>query len=155
MNNITEKILKVLQESGISFEELEHEGGETCDLSSRFRGLDKKFGGKTILFKAKDEYYLFTLSAAKEIDNNKVRKIVKSAKLRFASNDELMDLCGVIKGALPPLGKLLYPYKHFCDESIVENDKIAFNAGVLTKSIILKTEDYLRIVNPEICQCSK
>ena len=39
------------------------------------------------------------------ITKDKIRKILKSQRLRFATKEELLDLAGVVKGALPPFGR--------------------------------------------------
>jgi len=44
--------------------------------------------------------------------------------------------------ALPPFGRYFYPYDLSLDEPVLKNENIAFNAIVLTKFFILKTEDY-------------
>ena len=67
-----------------------------------------------------------------------------------------MEEVGVSKGALPPFGRDILPYDLYLDESILENEYIAFNAAFLTQSFILKVSDYLTIVTPEkICSFSK
>lgn len=153
--DITAKILSILNQNKINFDEIHHGMAQTCEESARQRGADITIGGKTILFKDKRDFRLFTLSAAREVDSTKVRKILKSQRLRFATSEELMELCFVEKGALPPLGKQLYPFEHYLDKSILENEKIAFNAGILTKSIIMSVEDYIKLTNPIICEFSK
>jgi aspartate-semialdehyde dehydrogenase len=67
----------------------------------------------SILFKAKDGFYIFTIRANFEISSNKVRKILGSNKLRFASHEELEKVCFVVKGALPPLAGPLYNITHY------------------------------------------
>lgn len=155
MKNLTERLRELLQENNISFEERDHPAGSTCETAANARGEELKIGGKTLLFKDKRGFHLFVLSAAKQADNNKIRKILKSQKLRFATKEELLELVGVEKGALPPFGRDLLPYDLYLDKSILENEKIAFNAGILTKSFILKVKDYLEVVDPIICQFSK
>lgn len=156
MKNLTERLRELLQEKNIPFEERDHPAGSTCETAANARGEELKIGGKTLLFKdKKGEFHLFVLSAAKSADNNKIRKILKSQKLRFATEEELHELVGVEKGALPPFGRDLLPFDLYLDKSILENEKIAFNAGVLTKSFILKVKDYLEVVDPIICQFSK
>ncbi|WP_091983402.1 YbaK/EbsC family protein [Pseudoalteromonas denitrificans] len=144
--SITEKLRLLLQEKHIEYKEIDHEAAQTCEISAKARGEDIKIGGKTLLFKDKKGFHLFVLSAEKQVDSNKVRQILKSQKLRFATEQELQDLCYVQKGALPPFGKPIYPYDLYLDESILYNEKIAFNAGILTKSFILNTQDYLTLV---------
>ncbi|RLA65271.1 MAG: hypothetical protein DRQ88_03020 [Epsilonproteobacteria bacterium] len=155
MINLTKKLRDLIQGHNIEFKELEHGPGQTCESAAAERGEELKIGGKTLLLKDKRGFNLFVLSAAKKADNNKIRKILKSQKLRFATKEELMELIGVEKGALPPFGRDLLPFDLYLDKSILDNDKIAFNAGVLTTSFILKVEDYLKLVDPIICQFSK
>jgi prolyl-tRNA editing enzyme YbaK/EbsC (Cys-tRNA(Pro) deacylase) len=38
----------------------------------------------------------------------------------------------------------------FVDPSILDNERIAFNAGSLTDSIIMSVDDYLRIARPTV-----
>jgi Ala-tRNA(Pro) deacylase len=149
------KIINILEDNKINYEFIEHDAAITCELSAHARGEPVGIGGKSILFKDKKDFRIFTLSAAKEIDSNKVRKILGSQRLRFARNEELSELCGVTKGALPPIVKGIYPFDHYLDKSILNNTKIAFNAGVLDKSIIMLVEDYLKLIDAKVCEFSK
>lgn len=153
--DLAQKIKDYLSQNAVTFRELDHEPAYTCEDSAKFRGEDLAIGGKTLLFKDKKSFKLFVISASLQVDSNKVRKILSSSKLRFASAEELMDLCGVVKGALPPFGRPIQDFDLYIDESIKENDYIAFNAGLLTKSIIFKTSDYLKLVDATFCKFSK
>ncbi len=152
---LTEKIKRLLVENSISFKEVDHEPSPDCITSAQNRNEDLKIGGKSLLLKAKDGFKIFVLSAAKEADSKKIRSILNSQKLRFATKDELLDLAGVVKGALPPFGPPVLPFDLYLDRSILQNEKIAFNAGILTKSFIISVKDYLRLVKPQICDFSK
>jgi Ala-tRNA(Pro) deacylase len=154
MNEVTEKLRHYLHEHGIPYEEVDHPPAENCLASATARGEDLSIGGKTILFKNKKGFHLFVLSAAKKIDNNRVRKILKSQKVRFASKEELYKQAGVVKGALPPFGRDFLPFDLYLDQSILDNDRIAFNAGVLTKSFIIKVKDYLSLGHPIVTSFS-
>ena len=113
---ITERIRHILESNQIDFKEIDHLETRTCEESAEARGEELKYGGKTILFKDKSDYRLFVISAALQIDNNKVRKILGSQKLRFATHEELMNLAGVESGALPPFGRDILPYDLYLDE---------------------------------------
>jgi Ala-tRNA(Pro) deacylase len=152
---LTEKIKTLLLEHSISFKEVDHEPSPDCITSAQNRNEDLKIGGKSLLLKSRDEFKIFVLSAAKEADSKKIRAILKSQKLRFATKEELLELAGVVKGALPPFGRPVQPFDLYLDRSILQNEKIAFNAGVLTKSFIISVEDYLKLVKPFICDFSK
>ncbi|HVP11160.1 MAG TPA: hypothetical protein VMV94_08255 [Phycisphaerae bacterium] len=43
----------------------------------------------------------------------------------------------------------------FVDSSILENERIAFNAGSLTNSIIMNVQDYLHVAHPAVLSFSK
>jgi Ala-tRNA(Pro) deacylase len=136
-----EKIFDYLNENNIQFDtDFEH---------------IKAQGGKSILFKDKRSFSIFTLRADKEIDNKKVRKILNSQKLRFATADELMEVAGVISGALPPFGRPFIDIDHYLDKSILESEYIAFNAAIKGHRIRLKLSDYLKAINPTLCDFKK
>ncbi len=153
--DITKRIKTLLNENNIEFKEIDHEPAITCQQSAKARGCDQKIGGKSILFKDKTGYRLFVMSAALQVDSKKVREILKSGWLRFATDDELRDLAGVEKGALPPFGRDVLPVDLYLDESILINKEIAFNAGMVTKSFIMKVKDYLKLTDPIICSFTK
>lgn len=155
MNELTKKIIKILDDHKISYDTFEHAKAMSCEEAATLRSMPLKFGGKSILFKDKNGFKLFTLAAHKKVDNTKVRKILKSQKLRFATNEELKSLAGVEKGALSPIGKKLYPFDHYIDNSILENEYIVFNAAVITLTVVMKVSDYLKIVEAQFCDFSK
>jgi len=115
----------------------------------------KSDGGKSILFKDKSGFRIFTIRADKEIDNKKVRSILKSQKLRFATNEELLELCGVVSGALPPLGRPFVELDHYIDINLLENEYIAFNAAILGHRIRIKVADFNRMVKATLCDFQK
>ncbi|ATH09536.1 hypothetical protein BIY24_10835 [Halobacteriovorax marinus] len=151
----TQQIRNFLEENSVTYREVDHDIAPTCELSAKYRGESMDIGGKTLLFKDKVGFKLFVISASLQVDSNKVRKILGSQRLRFASEKELMDLCGVVKGALPPFGRPLQDFDLYIDESIFRNERIAFNAGILTKSFIMNMNDYKKLVEPTICHFSK
>ena len=148
--DITKRIRELLMENDIPFQEIDHEPAITCEQSAKARGCDRKIGGKSILFKDKQDYRLFVMSAALQVDSKKVRKILKSGWLRFATKEELWEIAGVEKGALPPFGRDILPVDLYLDKSILKNEEIAFNAGMATKSFIMKVADYLKLTDPII-----
>jgi Ala-tRNA(Pro) deacylase len=72
-------------------------------------------------------------------------------KSRFASADDLKELTGLVPGSVPPFGRPILPCDLYLDEALRGNDRIAFNAGSRTDSIILAMPDYLRTAAPKDC----
>ena len=51
-------------------------------------------------------------------------------------------------GSVPPFGEPILPLPLYVDRAIEENERIAFNAGSLTDSVILAVPDYFRLARP-------
>lgn len=149
--DITRHIRQLLIKNDITFQEIDHVPAITCEQAAKARGCDQKIGRKSILFKDKKDYRLFVMSAALQVDSKKVRKILKTGWLRFATKEELWGIAGVEKGALPPFGRDILPVDLYLDESILTNQEIAFNAGMVTKSFIMKVKDFLQLIDPIVC----
>lgn len=144
-------ILSHFDQLKISYKLIEHSETRTTKESAEARGRKENIGGKTLLMKSKHGFHLFSLPAHLEAENKRMRKIVRSQKLRFASADELMDLFGVVSGALPPLGRPLKDYDLYLDYHILENNEIAFNVARTSLSIILSLEDFLTVTDFSYC----
>ena len=147
---IHESIRNLLHEHGAPFREVHHEPTHTSEESARARGEDIRIGGKALLIKTGDVFRLFVLSAALRVDSAAIRRRFGERRSRFATADELRELTGLVPGGVPPFGRPILPFDLFVDESIAANERIAFNAGSLTDSIIMSVEDYLRVARPEV-----
>jgi Ala-tRNA(Pro) deacylase len=145
-----DEIKKLLASHGVQYTEVHHEPTRTSADSAKARGEDLAIGGKAILMKVGEEFKLFVLSAAKKVDSQKIKEHFGEKKLRFATPEELKDLTGLVPGAVPPFGKPITPFELHVDVSVTANEKIAFNAGSLTDSIIMSCKDYLRVASPEV-----
>ncbi len=142
---ILEKIRQFLDESEAEYRELHHEATVTSEDSARVRGEDIRVGGKALLLKVGESFRLFVLSAALRVDSQAIRAHFEVRKTRFASAAELKELTGLVPGSVPPFGEPILPFDLYVDESILENDRIAFNAGSLTDSVFMAVEDYTRV----------
>ena len=140
---VYDKIVRYLNSKNIKFKAVEHEPTFTSEESAKARGEDLSIGGKAILMKVDEQFMLFVLSASKKINSKKVKEYLKAKKIRFSTKEELFDSCQLVPGSVPPFGSPILPFKLYLDKSILCNEKIAFNAGSLTNSVILDMNDYL------------
>ncbi len=125
-------------------------------MFNKARNEKLEVGGKAILMKVDQQEYLFVLSASKKISAKKIKEHLKAKKTRFSTPDELMKLCGLVPGSVPPFGYPILPLKLYFDRAFMEvNDKIAFNAGRLTHSIVLDLNDWIEVAKPEIFEFSE
>jgi Ala-tRNA(Pro) deacylase len=132
------------------FREVHHTPTFTSEESAKARGEDLRIGGKALLMKTGDVFRLFVLSANLKADSATIRAKFGVKKIRFATPDELKQLTGLVPGSVPPFGHPILPFELYADTSVTANDKIAFNAGSLEDSIILRVDDWLRAANPEV-----
>jgi Ala-tRNA(Pro) deacylase len=152
--SVLESIRGLLREQAVGFREVHHPPTRTSEDSARERGEPLEIGGKALVLKLDDEFRLFVLSAALRFDSQAVRERLGARRSRFATTEELATLTGLVPGSVPPFGRPILPFDLYADVSIAANDRIAFNAGSLTDSIVLATADYLRVARPEIFRFS-
>ncbi len=149
-DTVLDSIRELLDGEGVTYRLLHHEPTRTSEESARVRGESVRIGGKALLMKVGDVFQLFVLSAALKLDSTAIRTHFGIRKMRFATAEELEVLTGLVPGSVPPFGEPILPYPLFVDGSIMANERIAFNAGSLTDSIIMPVEDYRRIAQPEV-----
>jgi Ala-tRNA(Pro) deacylase len=142
---VHDTLLTYLRSRGVAFREMHHVPTHTSEESARARGESIAIGGKAILMKVGERFALFVVSAARRIDSGKVKDHFQERRLRFATREELLEQTGLVPGSVPPFGQPILPYDLYVDESVTKNDRIAFNSGVLTHSVIMQTVDYLDI----------
>jgi prolyl-tRNA editing enzyme YbaK/EbsC (Cys-tRNA(Pro) deacylase) len=149
MPTILERIRAMLDEHGIDYRHLQHAPTPTSEDSARARGEPIEIGGKALVIKGGEQYHLVVFSAARRLDSGALRRQLGVKKARFASPDELHELTGLVPGSVPPFGTPIIPLPLLVDRSVLANERIAFNAGSLTDSIIMLVGDYERVARIE------
>ena len=152
---VLEAIRQLLETADVKFRELHHEPTYTSEEAARVRGEELRNGGKALLMKVNDVFALFVLPAERRVHSALIRKQLGTRKMRFATAEELEQLTasegcpGLVSGSVPPFGMPILPFPLYVDSGIEENERIAFNAGSLTDSVIISVDDYLAIARPE------
>jgi prolyl-tRNA editing enzyme YbaK/EbsC (Cys-tRNA(Pro) deacylase) len=154
MNPVLDAIRRLLAESGVTFREVQHAPTFTSEESAKARGEELRTGGKALLLKTDDVFRLFVLPADRKLDSAAVKRHLAVKKTRFATADELKELTGLVPGSVPPFGPPILPFELFVDDAIRANERIAFNAGSLTDSIVMATADYLAMAKPAVVEFS-
>jgi Ala-tRNA(Pro) deacylase len=144
-SNMLDAIRAWLRAEGVSFVEKQHEATHTSEESARARGESLSIGAKALVIKTDETYRLFVLPADRKLDSQAVKRQLAVKKLRFADAAELLELCGLVPGSVPPFGEPILPMELIADLALGDNEKIAFNAGSLTTSIVMPLADYRRL----------
>ena len=152
---VLEAIRQLLETEQVEFRELHHEPTYTSADAARVRGEELRNGGKALLMKVNGDFSLFVLPAERRVHSAQIRKQLGTRRMRFATPEELRQLTaeeghpGLVPGSVPPFGKPILPFPLYVDNGIQENERIAFNAGSLTDSVIMSVHDYLEVARPE------
>src|ERR1700722_18865643 len=139
-----------LAAESVLFRQIHHAPTRTSEESALARGEELRVGGKALLIKVDDVFRLFVLSADRKLDSAAVKRQFSARKTRFATPEELANLTGLVPGSVPPFGQPVLPFPLYVDPSVFANERIAFNAGSLTDSIVMQVSDYRRLAGPEV-----
>lgn len=155
MTEIHNKIIAFLDKADVKYKTVHHAVTLTSEDSARERGTPLEWGGKSLVMKIGDEFKIFVISASRRVDTKKIKKYFNEKRRRFITREELEEMTGLKSGSVPPFGQPILPFPLYMDKSVTENEMIAFNAGSLTDSVIMKTEDYLKVAKPEVFDFSE
>ena len=142
-NATHQRLISLLSEQGATYRVVSHEAVGKCEAVSAIRGTALGQGAKALVCKVKgngvNQHVLAILPADQQADLN-----------QLASPAEVDELTGCVVGAIPPFS--FHPkLRLVADPLLFERfNEIAFNAGLLEKSVIMDTQDYLRIAQPEL-----
>jgi Ala-tRNA(Pro) deacylase len=151
---VTDRLERWLREAGVEFAVLEHAPVYTSEEAARVRGTPLDAGAKALVVRAEERPVQLVLPGARRVDNARLRAILGTRKLRFATAAELFELTGCEPGAVPPFGNL-FGLPVYADEAIAACPAIAFNAGSHTVSFTMRGADFVRLAGATVCRFSE
>jgi Ala-tRNA(Pro) deacylase len=161
----TKDIICLLDSNNINYKHLHHPECRTSEESGKARaeanGGVFVIGAKAILMKVErkeegSEFHVFVLPSDKQIDSKVLKKALKEQfndfnRFRFSTPEEMAQKTGgLIPGTMPPFAKPIFEnIAHlFIDKSLVDYGVIGFNAACLTQSLIVPSQDYIKVASP-------
>lgn len=151
---VTERLEQWLRERGASFRLMEHAPVFTSEQAARVRGTLIEAGAKALVLLGANQPVHVVLPGHRRVDNARVRAILGTRTLRFATPEELLALTGCVPGAVPPFGNL-FGLPVLVDEELAARQEIAFNAGSNSVSIVMRADDFVRLSEARVHQLSK
>ncbi|MBU4682524.1 YbaK/prolyl-tRNA synthetase associated domain-containing protein [Cedecea davisae] len=151
---VHQQLVNLLEENQARYRVVSHVAAGKCEEVSTIRGTELGQGAKALVCKVKGNglklHVLAILAADKQADLSLLAQHLGGLKASLASPAEVDELTGCVFGAIPPFS--FHPQlKLVADPSIFERyDEIAFNAGLLDKSVVMNAQDYLRIAEPKL-----
>lgn len=148
-----QRLIALLSQEGANFRVVTHEAVGKCEAVSEIRGTALGQGAKALVCKVKgngvNQHVLAILAADQQADLSQLASHIGGLRASLASPAEVDELWAVSSARSP--FQLPSKTQTGCRPLLFERfDEIAFNAGMLDKSVILKTADYLRIAQPEL-----
>ncbi len=151
-----QQISDFLQSHQIEFTVIDHPSEGKSEEVAKIRGTEVGQGAKALVCQIRGQSpykYLLVISAGdQKVDFKKLAEAINVKRVSMASLDTVSELTGCVPGSVPPFS-FHDDLTVIADPDIFNRfDEIAFNAGSLEKSIKMKTEDYLKIVQPKILE---
>jgi Ala-tRNA(Pro) deacylase len=110
---------------------------------------------KTVIVKIDGEMAMAVLPASRKLDLKRLQKAAGARKVELAEEKEFQDrFPGCALGAMPPFGNL-YDMPVYMDESLTEDERIAFNACSHTELIQMEYGDFQNLVKPKIVSLAR
>jgi Ala-tRNA(Pro) deacylase len=144
-----------LKRNGVSYEIIDHNPAFSAHEVAVASHVEDKDLAKTLVVNTDGKYCMVVLPANHRLDEHMLGEIVKAKSVHLAQEENLKSLfpdCEI--GAMPPFGNL-YALPVYIDKSLTEDKQITFNACSHIKSIRVKMNDYMRLVNPVIAEFSR
>lgn len=149
------QILELIKSKGCWFESFEHQSVRTSEEAARVRtGYTLNQGAKALIIRVKrnqeKQFVMLVVPGDQKFDKFKVREILESSDLRFATENEVSAITqGVQLGGIPPFGNL-FGLKVIADQALFNQKVIIFNAGDKRFSVAIKSEDFKELVQPVV-----
>ena len=153
--NIRNEIIRLLKQNEMEFQHLDHEPTPTSEDSARVRSTLPEEGIKALILRGKNtkKNYQVNIPSHLKLDMKVVAEAV-GEKCEFEDPEIIKERFGLIVGGVPPFGQLLNIDTYF-DERIPSCERSAFNCGMPTESIIMKSKDLIALVQPKFGRFGK
>jgi Ala-tRNA(Pro) deacylase len=144
-------LINLFKENGVNYQLYEHAPVYTSEEASRVRNVELKTGVKAMLVrdKSQDSFLLADIAADRRIDFSKLEPLATVKHFRFATRDEVLTKTNCEPGSVHPFGSL-FGIPTFLDNSVLQNEFINFNIGMLTKSVRIRSRDLLKVMQPDL-----
>ena len=145
-----EILLEFLEKNNVDYLTIQHSPAYTAQEIAASAGIPGKELAKSVIVKVDGELAMAVLPASFGVNFQKLKKAVGGRQVELAAEDEFKDQfpdCEL--GAMPPFGNL-YGLEVYVDESLAEDQDIAFNACRHSELIKMSYLDFEALVKPTV-----
>lgn len=97
-------LYEILNKLNIKYDEIEHDAVYTVEEANKIEAMIEGIGCKNLFLTDKNKYFLYVLKDDKRADLKELAKYLNVLRLSFGNEDKLMELLGLTKGSVTPLG---------------------------------------------------
>jgi len=152
---IRNEIIRLLKEGDVQFDHKLHAPTPTSEDSARVRGTKLEEGVKAIILRGKNtkKNFQFNIPSHLKLDMKAVSDAV-GEKCEFEDPIIIRERFGLVIGGVPPFGHLLNIDTYF-DEKVLQEERVAFNCGLQTESIVMPSKALIDITQGKLGSFAK
>jgi len=150
---LVRRLVALLDAEGVEYRVSHHASVTTSEEAAQVRGTELRSGAKAMLVKGRAGFVLVVLAADRRVDWKLLDPLVGGKGARFATDQELAEVTGLTKGAVPPIGAL-FGLRTIYDRSLLDVELVNFNAGSRSDSVEMTRADLIRIGGGELSSFS-
>jgi Ala-tRNA(Pro) deacylase len=147
---VASRLLEYLNRSFVEFDVLDHPVTYTAQAMAQATHIRAREVAKPVLIRAYDRFHMVILPADCLIDLDRLGELLGLRDPELATETEIARLfpdCEL--GAMPVFGNI-YGVPVAIDDSLTQEDRLAFSAGCHDKSMVVETSDFMRLVEPRV-----
>lgn len=133
---------------GIPYRLFEHSHPpKSLEEAAQQRGQSPGQVIRSIVFRiAAGQFVMVLMGGPGQISWKRIRAHLGVSRITMASESEVLELTGFVRGAVTPLG-LVPGLRLLADESVFIHDEVSIGSGRRGKAIILKSQDLPRALD--------
>ena len=142
------RLKEFLDSQNVKYISIAHSTAYTAQEIAASAHIHGKELAKTVIVKIDGKMTMAVLPASYKVDFDLLKGAAGASKVELTSEQEFRSMfpdCNV--GAMPPFGNL-YEMDVYVEESLAEDEEIAFSAGSHAELIRLAYKDFERLVKP-------
>ncbi len=148
------KVKAFLDANRVKYVTISHSKAYTAQGIAAVSHISGKELAKSVIVKLDGALAMMVLPASYQVDLPALKRAVGVREAELASErDFKQHFPDCETGAMPPFGNL-YGIPVYVDETLTEDEEIAFNAGSHYELIKLAYADFDRLVHPEVMSFS-
>ncbi len=147
----TKSLQQFLDSHHVRYTTITHPPAFTAQEIAARAHISGKALAKIVMVKADGSPYMVVLPADRRIDFHRLGESLRAQHVDLMSEWEFSGrFAGCEPGAMPPFGDL-YGVEVVVDDSLAQDEEIAFNAGTHSELVKLPYREFDRLAHPRVC----